>query len=424
MSTLKLIITAYTLCGILIDTSAQWMQMQSFPSGYVTDIILSGNEIYLSQFGAGIFKSSDGTGSWQNISNGLNTVESKNITQVFASGNNLYAATHDGIYKSTNDDEQWIKKSNGITIGPGATIEYTQSIFEHNGNLFTGAWNGIYRSIDEAENWEITNVSGQGILAKNFTSHNGILFAARESINFPDGYFSTDAGTTWDPLNNISFPTITFLSEPLYLWAGTIHGVWLSTDNGNSWIHRSEGLSPDPYSSSIIRVNRNLITSLKFGGSGIFRSADDGVTWIDWAEGLPFLNSIEKLIVYEDKIIAATSDGLWQRDTSEVITALEEQNNLPHEFNLFQNYPNPFNPTTNIRYAIPPVIASGTKQSQFVSLKVYDILGIEIATLVNENRPAGNYEVNFDASDLTSGIYFCRLQTNKFSSTKKMLMVK
>jgi len=97
---------------------------------------------------------------------------------------------------------------------------------------------------------------------------------------------------------------------------------------------------------------------------------------------------------------------------------------IPISHSLFQNYPNPFNPTTNIRYAIPPVIASGTKQSQFVSLKVYDILGIEIATLVNENRPAGNYEVNFDASDLTSGIYFCRLQTNKFSSTKKMLMVK
>ena len=183
MSTLKLIIIVCALYGMVIETSAQWMQMQSFPSGYVTDIILSGDETYLAQFGAGVFKSSDGTGSWQNISNGLNTVESKNITQVFASGNNLYAATHDGIYKSTNGGEQWIKKSNGITIGPGATIEFTQSIFEHNGNLFTGAWNGIYRSIDEAENWEITNVSGQGILAKNFTSHNGILFAARESIN-------------------------------------------------------------------------------------------------------------------------------------------------------------------------------------------------------------------------------------------------
>ncbi len=83
---------------------------------------------------------------------------------------------------------------------------------------------------------------------------------------------------------------------------------------------------------------------------------------------------------------------------------------------LKQNYPNPFNPATNIRYAI------GNKQ--FVTLKVYDLLGNEVETLVNENKPAGNYNVIFDASKLSSGIYFCTLKTAEFSKTNKMILTK
>jgi hypothetical protein len=93
-------------------------------------------------------------------------------------------------------------------------------------------------------------------------------------------------------------------------------------------------------------------------------------------------------------------------------------------FTLEQNYPNPFNPSTSIRYTISSVIASGAKQSQLVTLKVYDILGNEVATLVNEEKPAGSYEVKFDATGLSSGIYFYKLQAGTFTETKKMTMIK
>ncbi len=98
------------------------------------------------------------------------------------------------------------------------------------------------------------------------------------------------------------------------------------------------------------------------------------------------------------------------------------------EFKLFQNYPNPFNPTTKIRYSIPVIIASETKQSVQVTLKVYDILGNEIATLVNDEQPAGNYEVGFDpASSIknpASGLYFYRLQAGEYVKTRKMILLK
>jgi hypothetical protein len=83
---------------------------------------------------------------------------------------------------------------------------------------------------------------------------------------------------------------------------------------------------------------------------------------------------------------------------------------------LSQNYPNPFNPTTVIKYQIP-------KQS-FVTIKIYDVLGSEVATLVNEEKPIGNFELMWNAENLASGIYFYRLQAGDFIETKKMILLK
>ncbi len=98
------------------------------------------------------------------------------------------------------------------------------------------------------------------------------------------------------------------------------------------------------------------------------------------------------------------------------VSDISTTENLPTNFNLDQNYPNPFNPTTAISYSIP--------ENSFITLKVYDILGKEVATLVNEEKIAGNYQVNFDGSQLASGAYLCRLTANNFIQTKKMVLMK
>jgi len=95
---------------------------------------------------------------------------------------------------------------------------------------------------------------------------------------------------------------------------------------------------------------------------------------------------------------------------------IDNQANLPLTFKLEQNYPNPFNPTTTIKYSIP-------KQS-YVTLKVYNILGSEIKTLVNEEKSAGNYQVKFNAANLPSGVYFYRIQAGSFNQVRKMLLIK
>ncbi len=107
------------------------------------------------------------------------------------------------------------------------------------------------------------------------------------------------------------------------------------------------------------------------------------------------------------------------------IVSVEDEPLVVSNFKLEQNYPNPFNPSTKIKFTIPSVIASGAKQSQIVSLKVYDILGNEIATLINKELSAGEYEVEFSAkSGLTSGVYFYTLRSGAFIQTKKMILMK
>ena len=114
-------------------------------------------------------------------------------------------------------------------------------------------------------------------------------------------------------------------------------------------------------------------------------------------------------------------DGAQYRDTS--ATSIDDElTTSPGEFYLAQNYPNPFNPSTTIRYAIP--LLRGDERGVSTTLRIYDILGNEVATLVDEWREAGNYSVNFNASKLSSGLYFYTLRAGDFSATKKLILMK
>jgi hypothetical protein len=107
----------------------------------------------------------------------------------------------------------------------------------------------------------------------------------------------------------------------------------------------------------------------------------------------------------------------YNPNASWIITGVTQNGNtVPIEYTLSQNYPNPFNPTTKINFALP--------KSGLVTLKVYDVLGKEVATLVNSNMSVGSYSFEFNASNLTSGIYFYRLESNGFSEVKKMMLIK
>jgi len=141
-------------------------------------------------------------------------------------------------------------------------------------------------------------------------------------------------------------------------------------------------------------------------------------------------------LIYKDKFIVLGGIDT----TSSALDVVEEiipegpsvgifSDNLPKEYSLSRNYPNPFNPTTKIKFTIPqnpllsPIYQRGDKGG-LVTLKVFDILGNEVATLVNEQKPAGTYTVEFNASNLSSGIYFYQLKTGIYSENKKLIFMK
>jgi ELWxxDGT repeat protein len=129
--------------------------------------------------------------------------------------------------------------------------------------------------------------------------------------------------------------------------------------------------------------------------------------------GIPF---VFNNTVFFSRNESATGTELWYYKPDATNIGVDNSNKLPTAYTLQQNYPNPFNPTTVISFSVP--------QSVFVTLKVYDLLGKEKATLVNEDKPVGNYSVNFDASNLSSGVYFYQLRTGSSVETKRMMLIK
>ena len=115
-------------------------------------------------------------------------------------------------------------------------------------------------------------------------------------------------------------------------------------------------------------------------------------------------------------LIAVFADGSVASLGNVTAIGKTDKSSIINSYSLEQNYPNPFNPTTNINFALP--------NSGFVTLKVYNLIGEEVARLVNETLDAGNYSYSFNASKLTSGVYFYKINADNFSSTKKMILLK
>lgn len=170
------------------------------------------------------------------------------------------------------------------------------------------------------------------------------------------------------------------------------------------------GLSSDGDVIFLKDASENIVDDVTYSSSGIWPTQPNG--------NGPTLSLVNPEL---DNSIAESwrASGMYGTPgyINDIYTKLEnDENHIPQEFILYQNYPNPFNPSTKISWQSPV--------SSHQSLKVYDVLGNEVATLVNEFKPAGTYEVDFDASSLSSGVYFYKLQADSFVETKKMLLLK
>ncbi|NWG29747.1 MAG: T9SS type A sorting domain-containing protein [Ignavibacteriaceae bacterium] len=206
------------------------------------------------------------------------------------------------------------------------------------------------------------------------------------------------------------------------IFTGTYFSVYLSTNYGSNWTSINAGLNRSVYSLATSfdgTSGTNIFAGTIFGG--VFLTTNNGTSWTAVNSGLSYENDyIYSLAILGQYIFAGTLNldgGVWRRPLSEMVTSVEINfETFPTQFVLEQNYPNPFNPSTKITWQSPV--------GSYQTLKVYDILGNEVATLVDEFKPAGSYEVEFNASNLSSGTYFYQLQSGSFIESKKMILLK
>jgi hypothetical protein len=202
-------------------------------------------------------------------------------------------------------------------------------------------------------------------------------------------------------------------------WSGlvNIYPTWgyarylFSIGDSSGWYEMEQpGEFPGGYPFSFVRVEGYFRTSLPDSIDRIkiriYPAPYSGNTVRFIELGLDFLNGIV------DDAHVFLIDPF--EDTT--VVGVEDEPNLPSDFRLFQNYPNPFNPTTSIKYSVESI--------QYIQIAVYNILGQEVQKLVDEEKFPGEYTISFDGSNLPSGIYFYRLQTDSFSETKKMILQK
>ena len=339
------------------------------------------------------------------------------------------------LYKTIDYGDNWFDTGQ---LPGAAAVQYHPYA---NDVIFAGQMGifGLQRSTNGGDTWELTPDTSSVAHISNQTNPNVLYSFANDGVRR-----SSDLGYSWDLVNNgiLDPQNLEGLAMPINS-QDTVYCVtsdasdgkghlFKTTNGGSEWFRIDTFLSMLDTAVNITSIaiddkkSDRIFVGFEDGGipfsqnstnGGLYLTEDDGKSWIKLFDGRVDLIRLD----YNEPryIYFGTKFGLMRMRDSIVVDVEDEPDNITSDYILSQNYPNPFNPTTNIGFQIASVSGGG-----FVSLKVYDVLGREVATLVNEEKPAGSYKVEFDASSLASGIYFYRIQAGCFAQTKKMIVLK
>jgi photosystem II stability/assembly factor-like uncharacterized protein len=514
---------AYILFFVLIITIAavsqtpQW-EFMGLAGEEIYDIAVddSGN-VYVGSEG-GVFKSTDNGATWIFKNNGLQ-VGAVNKLFIDYEGN-IYlggSASFHGLYKSNDGGENWIGIADTLNGNPiNYFFDFTIIPNAPGGVFYTSNYYGVYRSTDNGITWQSTNFTYPGAVDIG-VNKNGYMFFGNNLASWFGIYRSTDLGLNWERHTFLGVTAMVYLRDGSVLagcydpWLGS-YGIYKTTNNGDTWLNTNtfSGMS-SPWDFSL---DKNDDIYAAFVGA-VFISTNNGTSWIDygltgppttciaidssgyvWAgahqdgvyrtagrtvpvELVSFSAEVNGINVslswvtvsemnnrgFEIQRASSLPDGkagstsprrgdwvvigfvdgygtttetnyysfidknitdgtylyrLKQIDfdgSFEYSNIIEVKVRIPSEYFLSQNYPNPFNPETNIDYRIP--------EETFVNISLYDVTGRKIKELINEKKQPGYYTIKLKGGELSSGIYFYRLSTTSgYTVAKKLSIIK
>jgi photosystem II stability/assembly factor-like uncharacterized protein len=446
----RLIIGTYWGIFISLDKGATWRQTSTlkFRSWSRCMTQDAAGAFYAGSLESGMYRSADGS-TWEPSQAGMT-----------ASRPRLLCDSHSGALFATTTDTLFVSRDDGMTWQP-INVESAQGsiqgVVDSHGHIFLAGWYGVLRSADDGGTWEllqVTNASEPRMLGCTpedvlfVSTYNGEVYRSMDEgqhwarvwtegndpwltnsmIVMPDGsvviernrklYRTKDNGNTWQETGTIPWDNnwpITAAHNGSLLAVGP-KGLLMSDNGGAAWkdvrigdgVSYVNGISTDA-SGSIYVVS----------AQSVFQSVDDGKSWAEISDGIraEFVTAIKP--TSKGYLFAETQYfGLYR--TINPVKPRSKPDKPPawnpEEYTLGQNYPNPFNPTTTIAFTIP----SGS----FVTLRIFNGLGQQVAELMSQELPAGMHLCQWNASGMPSGVYYYRLQAGSFSETKRLLLIR
>lgn len=432
-------LAALALCIAILPARAQWVQTNGidgptvFSISSIGDSLVAGTSSDYVHFG-GIFLSTDDGLTWALMKSDLPTytdVHSFCKMKNAKGEERVFIGTETGPFCSTNHGANWMLRNDRNVWGATIVVADAQYLYACTNT------DGLFRSSDDGITWEDANDgipelhvgrpgarATQSLLSIQDPRFEWGFFVGVEGVHHINDTCrilrSSDHGETWQNTGNgippfsqvyclAAGPTVSGHPD---IYAGTVDGFFHSTDYGNSWIKSATGLGAHIIN-SIAAVDHYV-----FAGTdkGVYCSWNVSSRWFEANEGFSY-HDIRSLFIFGKYIYAGTSGlGVWRRPLSELIPVDVEQPQMPTAFTLDQNYPNPITGQTSIGYAL--------HKPEYMTLKVYNALGAEVATVMEGRQNAGRHTARFDATGLPAGMYFYRLAAGGRTIQRKMAVVK
>jgi photosystem II stability/assembly factor-like uncharacterized protein len=438
------------------DNGKTWKNISKFDPINVQAILPADSLWFIGTKNIGVHRSSDSGMNWSGVNDGFANAF---VTSLVQHNGAIFANTSIGLFSSTDLGMTWREAQLDFVVN---------TITSANDDLIAGAPDGIHISHDNGGDWSLLSAAVPLVTA--FCADGGRFYACHSLF---DIYRSLDSGRTWGAaalnlfygVNTVtSSDSVVCAAATGYDWDTYTGGVYYSTDYGGNWSISNTGNVTPPVAIKITNfgVYAGIDMRLQYPTrSGVVRSLDNGRTWTEVNSSILGL-FVTSFLQVENTIYVGTSNhgllriedegtkilpvfptmqygvsnvscmaslsgylfvgtpgyGIWRVPLA--VTSVDEnrggQDHQLRTFMLFQNYPNPFNPTTTISFTVP--------SPSHVTLKIFNALGQDVATIVSEELAAGSYQRQWQASGRPSGVYFYRLQAGSFTETKRLLLLR
>ena len=321
------------------------------------------------------------------------------------------------VLKTTNSGVNWIIKDS-----LNASF-FNMKFYDLNTGIVASKYSTVHKTTNGGSNWFAqTGVIWHGpSCIWCFDANNWLVADRGTSLNK-----TTNGGENWSVLDfsssGFDFKSLYFINSNTGFGLSGLGSIYKTSNKGNNWVKIDSISSFYGYRGNIFFVNdyTGFVCGSGYEGN-IYKTTNGGLNWISKSNHFPDLMTYIFFVNPNTGYVGSKNGFIYKTTTGGNVFVGNISNEIPKEYKLFQNFPNPFNPTTKIRFAIRE---EGKGKREKTKLDIFDILGKEITTLVNETLQPGMYEVTFDGKNLPSGIYFYELTAGDFVSVRKMLLIK